>query len=281
MQHIKKSPAQILAGIVQYVLLTGLVLLFLTPLVLLFLNAFKDKDHVMDVFYLPALTYIENFKKVFAVADFIPALLLTMLICVCTLTLIVLFSAMAGYTIHRSSRKWIKVLYFIFVAGQIIPTQTSMIPIYQLGVKTGMINTLPFLILIYVSGGVAFASIFFTGFSKTIPRALEESASIDGCSYTQTFFRIIFPLLKPASLTIICTTVYWYWNDFQGPLIYLNQSKMVTLMMTIYRFKGANSDTDWGPVYALCLLSLIPMVVFFLLTQKKLMEGMVLGSVKG
>ncbi len=258
-----------------------LALVFLAPFLLFFLNTFKDKDHIFDAFHMPDLTNFDNYTKMFKNTDFTASLLLTIFICVATLFFIVLFSSLAGYMISRTNRKMIKMLYVLFAAGQIIPAQTSMLPLYKLGVATQMINTVPYLIIIYVAGGTAFASLFFAAFTKTIPYALEESAFIDGCGRYETFFRIIFPLLMPATATIVTTTIYWYWNDFQGPLIYLNSTKVAPLMMSIYSFMGSNNTVDWGPVYALCFVSAIPMILFFLLTQRYLLKGMVVGSVKG
>ncbi|MGL1891423.1 MAG: carbohydrate ABC transporter permease [Spirochaetaceae bacterium] len=251
------------------------------PFVLFILNTFKEKEHIYDVFHIPDLRYLDNYKAVFETSDFFQSLFLTVLISSITLIIIVNISALAGYAISRSKYKIIKYLYVILVAGQIVPAQTSMIPIYKIGVATHLINTVPFLIILYVAGGSAFATILIAGFTKTIPLALEEAANIDGCGRFKTFYKIVFPLLMPAIATIVATTIYWYWNDFQGPLIYLNNGKVGTLMMTIYNFMGSNNTTDWGPVYALCLLASIPMVVFYIFTQRILLKGLVVGSVKG
>lgn len=262
-------------------LTTALALLFLAPFLLFFLNTFKDIDHIYDTFYMPNLFYFNNYSRMFKESTFFSSLGLTILICFFTLLFIVLFSSMAGYIISRTQRKIISSLFLLFAAGQIIPAQTSMIPIYKIGVATHMINTVPFLIMIYVASGSAFATLFYAGFTKTIPRALEESAYMDGCGRFETFFKVILPLLRPATATIVVTTIYWYWNDFSGPLIYLNTSKVSTLMMTIYKFMGTNRSVDWGPVYALCFVSALPMIIFFMATQKYLLKGLVVGSVKG
>lgn len=256
-------------------------LIVFAPFILFILNTFKDKEHIYDTFHIPDFSYLDNYKAVLETTNFFQSFALTVIISAATLTIIVLLSSMAGYAISRSKFRMIKWLYILLAAGQIIPAQTSMIPIYRIGVSSGMINTVPFLILIYVASGTAFATIFFAGFSKTIPEALEEAAYIDGCDKVRTFFKIIFPLLKPATATIVATTVYWYWNDFQGPLIYLNAGNNNTLMMTIFKFMGVNNTTDWGPVYALCMMASIPMIIFYIFTQRILLKGLVVGSVKG
>lgn len=276
----KKSKNKILPFIINTLMWIFALIVF-APFTLFILNTFKDKEHIYDTFHMPDITYLDNYKAVLETTNFFQSFGLTVVISVTTLTIIVIISSMAGYAISRSKFKLIKWLYVLLIAGQIIPAQTSMIPIYRIGVTTGLINTVPFLIIIYVAGGSAFATIFFAGFSKTIPEALEEAAYIDGCGKFRSFTNIIFPLLKPATATIVATTVYWYWNDFQGPLIYLNSGKVSTLMMTIFKFMGVNNTTDWGPVYALCLMASIPMVIFYMFTQRILLKGLVVGSVKG
>lgn len=259
----------------------ALAILFLAPFLLFFLNTFKDKDHIFDTFHLPSLLYWDNYTRMFATSNFFPSLGFTLAICFFTLLFIILFSSMAGYIISRSRSRWISSLYLLFAAGQIVPAQTSMLPTYKIGVATGLINTAPFLVIIYVAGGCAFATLLFTAFAKTIPEALEEAAAIDGCGRASTFVRIILPLLRPAAATIVVTTIYWYWNDFTGPLIYLNTGEVSPLMMTVYKFMGTNNTVDWGPVYALCFVSALPMILFFLITQNHLLKGLVVASVKG
>ena len=188
---------------------------------------------------------------------------------------------MAGYAICRSKEKSIRLLFFYFVFGLIIPFQSSMIITYKLGIALHLINTRTFLILQYIAGGCAYAIMLYAGFTKNIPRELEEAASIDGYGAYRTFFKIVFPLLKPATLTLATITVFWYWNDFSGPLIYLNDKAKSTIMYSIFLFQLDQRSTEVGPVYTLCFLSIIPVFLFFIVAQKYLVEGLVAGAVKG
>jgi len=144
------------------------------------------------------------------------------------------------------------------------------------------------LILVYLGGNVAYSSLIYFAFTKSIPLEMEESAVIDGSGRFSTFFHIIFPLLLPATGTIIVTEIFWYWNDIQGPLIYLGAGMgnvPKTLMMMILNFKVAAAGSftyhQWAPISALCLISCLPMVFFFLFTQKYLIRGLVIGAIKG
>jgi raffinose/stachyose/melibiose transport system permease protein len=194
---------------------------------------------------------------------------------------------MSGYIVSRATKGIIKNFYWIFVITMIVPYQSGMVILYNLGVNLRLINTVPYLILIYLGGNVSYSSLIYYAFTKSIPKEMEESAIMDGCSKFTVFYKIIFPLLLPATGTIIATEVFWYWNDMQGPLIYLGAGigkAPKTLMLFINNFRvniGSYSYQLYAPISALCLLSCIPMIVFFLCTQKYLLKGLVVGAIKG
>ncbi|OCT14715.1 hypothetical protein A8709_11065 [Paenibacillus pectinilyticus] len=263
-----------------------IALLFTAPFLVLIMTTFKDEDHVFDPFYLPDFTRFDNYRIVFASPTFFKALMNTVLICSCTLIIAVIVSSMAGYVVSRSKERFFKGMYFIFVFALIIPAQTNMVVFYKMGTSLHMMNTIPFLILIYLSGNVAYTSLIYAGFTKSIPIQLEEAAAIDGCGKLSTFIRIVFPLLMPATATVFVVEIFWYWNDFQGPLIYLSNGKVPTLMLEIYNFRSyvgtlSYSVTSWGPVSAICVVSTIPILLFYLFTQKYLLKGLTVGAVKG
>jgi len=260
--------------------------IFISPFFLLIVTTFKDEGHIFDPFFIPNFTNFANYAMVFNTSKFISGLLNTIIITTSTLALEILIASMAGYIISRSKERIFKITYLIIVFGLIIPLQSNLVVIYKIGNALHMINTMPFLILIYVAGGATFASLIYVAFTKNIPREIEESAKIDGCGMYATFFRVVFPLLMPATRTVIALTIFFSWNDFQGPLIYLNDGKTPTLMLEIYTFKtniGSTAfySTQWAPIFALCFLATLPMLLFFLLTQKYLNLGALDGAVKG
>jgi len=273
----RKGISGALADVVLYLF----ALICIIPFVILFLNTFKDKDHLYDALYIPNFLNIESYHKVFEKTDVFGAFGNTIFICFATQLLMVLFASAAGYVIGRSKEKIFKFVYLFFVSGLIIPSQTNMIVVYKIGVALHMINTIPFLVMIYVAGSTAFATLIYVGFTKTIPREIEESAGMDGCGRYRLFARIIFPLLMPATGTVLVTTIFWFWNDFSGPLIYLNDKHYQTIIMAIFNFSLDSRSTDWGPVFTLCFIASIPMIVIFLFTQKYLLEGLTFGAVKG
>lgn len=263
-----------------------IALLFTVPFFVLILSSFKDEEHIFDPFYPPDFTNFDNYKMVFASPTFFPALLNTIVICGVTLIIAVIVSSMAGYVVSRSSERIFKWMYVLFVFALIIPAQTNMVVFYKMGSSLGMMNTIPFLILIYLSGNVAYTSMIYAGFTKSIPRQLEEAAAMDGSGKFRTFVSIIFPLLMPATATVFVVEIFWYWNDFQGPLIYLSNGNVPTLMLEIYNFKSyvgtlSYTVTSWAPVSAICVVATLPILLFFLFTQKYLLKGLTIGAIKG
>ncbi|HEY5584758.1 MAG TPA: carbohydrate ABC transporter permease [Ruminiclostridium sp.] len=255
--------------------------LIVFPIILLFITTFKEAKDLYNPFSIPNFGNFENYIKVFKTVNVPLAFGNTIIITVSTIVINILISSMAGYAISRSKEKAIKLLFFYFVFGLIIPFQSSMIITFKLGMTLHLINTRTFLILQYIAGGCAYAIMLYVGFTKNIPKELEEAASIDGYGPFSIFFKIVFPLLRPATLTLATITVFWYWNDFSGPLIYLNDKAKSTIMYSIFMFQLDQRSTAVGPVYTLCFLSIIPVFLFFIIAQKYLVEGLVAGAVKG
>jgi len=283
-----KRQGRKISGIFLTAFMLIVIIFHLSPFIILFINAFKQENEIFDITAKVDFTNLDNFKLVFSQDDFYKSLLLTIAICIITLAGAIFCSSMSGYIASRAEKGFIKSVFWLFVITMIVPYQTGMVIIYNLGVKLRLINTVPFLILVYLGGNVSYSSLIYYAFTKSIPKEMEESAIIDGCGRFKTFFKIIFPLLLPATGTVIATEVFWYWNDMQGPLIYLGAGTgdaPRTLMMHIFNFRvtatGSFKYHQWAPISALCLIACIPMVLFFLCSQKYMIRGLVIGAVKG
>jgi len=269
---------KILKSIPLYILAT----LWMYPFLLLVTSTFKDGNNFFDFKALPNFMYWDNFSKVFTGMVLLRPFLVSLMLTVSTMTATVMFSSMAGYALGRGKEKTFVYIYLLFASGLIIPAQSNMIPIYKLGTAIGLINTIPFLIMIYVSGLASYAALIYAGFTKNVPEELEDSARIDGCGILRTFISIVFPLLLPATGTVLATTTVWIWNDFQNPLIYLNSEKDYTLVMMMFKFYNATTkSTQWGPTFVVALVVSLPMLIFFLFTQKYMLKGLVAGALKG
>ncbi len=204
-----------------------------------------------------------------------------------SLVLLAVLGAMAAWVICRNHTKWSTVIYFTFIASMIIPFQVVMLPLISTFRDAGkfigipMLQSVPGIIFAYLGFGGAMTVFILNGFIKGIPMDLEEAAAIDGCSPEQTFFRIIFPLLKPVITTVTILNGMWIWNDYLLPSMMLGQNGAVkTLPVAVQAFVGSYVK-QWNLILAAALLAIVPMIVLFLFAQKQIMEGMIEGAVKG
>jgi raffinose/stachyose/melibiose transport system permease protein len=257
-----------------------IALIYIYPLYYMLESSVKPAKDFYVPLKLPSRLIWDNYQKVFEKTNFVESFMNTIYVCAGTIILLIIVSSMAGYMIARRKEKLFQIFFYIFLSGMIIPLQTSMVPIYKLAMGLHIINTRFLLVLLYTAATIPFATMLYTGFTKNIPRELEEAASIDGCGRTRLYWTIIFPLLMPATGTLIVTSVFSFWNDFTGPLLYLQDPHKMTLITQIFRFKSERAS-DWGPIFSLCFLSTLPLVVIFLFTQKYLLQGLTAGALKG
>lgn len=208
------------------------------------------------------------------------------LVTIVSLALLVLFGAMAAWVICRNKAKWSTVIYMIFISSMIIPFQVVMLPLVATFREAGnfvglsMNGSIPGLIFAYCGFGGAMTVFILTGFIKGVPYELEEAAAIDGCSPEGTFFRIIFPLLKPVITTVTILNGMWIWNDYLLPSILLGQSSPnKTLPVAVQAFVGSFVKS-WDLILTAALLAMLPMIIVFLIAQKQIMSGMVEGAIK-
>lgn len=273
----KRKKADIIIEIILYII----VAIMLFPILNIFLSSFKTSGQMYDFFSWPNFTYLDNYIQLFKQVNVPRSFCLSVFITVVSVTLNVLFASMAGYVIGRAKRGFFQKIYYYFMLGLIVPAVGTMAIKYRMAVDMHLINTVTFLILLYISGP-AYQLMLYVGYINSIPRELEEAARIDGCGFYTTFTKIIFPLMRPATGTVVATTMFWYWNDFSNPLIYLSGRKATdTLIMGIYKFQLVQGGLNMGPVFALIVFATVPAILAFAFAQKSLLEGLVIGSVKG
>ena len=204
-----------------------------------------------------------------------------------SLVLLAVLGSMAAWVISRNNKtKWATAIYMIFIASMIIPFQVVMLPLISTFRDVGkfvgisMLQSVPGIVFAYLGFGGAMTVFILTGFIKGIPISLEEAASIDGASPEGTFFRIIFPLLKPVITTVTILNGMWIWNDYLLPSLMLGQNgKVKTLPVAVQAFVGSYVK-QWDLILTAALLAIIPMIIIFLIGQKQIMSGMVEGAVK-
>jgi raffinose/stachyose/melibiose transport system permease protein len=269
-----------------------LALYILFPFFLVLINSFKTQASIVqDPISLAGASLKQFLSNVDAVVHnknfvFWHAFGSSALVTIISLFLLAVFGGMAAWVICRNKAKWSTVIYMVFISSMIIPFQVVMLPLIatfrEVGkfVGLGMNGTLPGLIFAYCGFGGAMTVFILTGFIKGIPYELEEAAAIDGCSPEGTFFRIIFPLLKPTIVTVTILNGMWIWNDYLLPSILLGQSNPnKTLPVAVQAFVGSFVKS-WDMILTAALLAMAPMIIIFLIAQKQIMNGMVEGAIK-
>lgn len=257
------------------------LVLFGVPLYFVFVNASKttSESSLLNMSWPTKFQLTENITTVFASHDgmILRAFMNSALITVLSILLLILFGAMAGYVLHRKTTKMSPVFNFLLLAGLIIPP--AVVPTIWVLEGVGLFKTLPGIVLVEVALHIPFTVILYRSFMATIPKEIDEAALIDGCGRFQLFFRIILPLLKPVSATVIVLTSVAVYNDFVNPLYFYPGSENATLQLTLYNFMSLYR-TEWNLLFTNILLISIPPLILFIFFNKRIVAGMTAGSVK-
>ena len=277
----KKKAADMLA-------MLGLIIIFaayMFPFLMVVINSLKQKRDIIKspfswLFTIKGLSF-DNFVKAFTQMDFLNAFKNSLIVTVSATLLVTLFAAMLAYYIVRNNNVISKITFALMVASMIIPFQALMIPLVSIyGGTLNILNHRATLIFLHTGFSMAMSVFMFHGFIKgNIPIALEEAAYIDGCTHSQTFFKIVLPLLKPIISTMVILNSMAFWNDFLLPSMVLTDKKLLTLPLSTYSFYGTYS-ADYGTIMAGLLLCVIPILVLYMILQKQIIGGVVAGAVK-
>lgn len=267
-----------------FVGLSAVLLIYMFPFALILINSLKTKKEIIKTplrFLSEEGINLENFTKAYEKMDFMKAFSNSLFITVSATLLVVLLASMTSYYFVRINNTISKVFFSLMVASMIIPFQAIMIPLVSIyGAQLGLLNHRTTLIYMHVGFAISMSVFIFHGFIKTnIPITLEEAAYLDGCTKTQTFFRIIFPLLKPTTATLVILNVLAFWNDFLLPSLVLTKEELLTLPLSTYKFYGTYS-ADLGTIMAALVLTVAPILVLYLFLQKYIISGVVAGAVK-
>ena len=273
---------------------TCIAVYVLFPFYLVMMNAFKRQaDIVADPVRFRGVSFAQLTKNLNSVIhnsnfNFWYAFGTSTVITIVSLILLILFGSMAAWVISRNHKKaWATAIYMVFIASMIIPFQVVMLPLVSTFRDVGkfigisMLQSVQGIVFAYLGFGGAMTVFILTGFIKGIPYELEEAAAIDGCSPEGTFFKIIFPLLRPVITTVTILNGMWIWNDYLLPSLMLGQNgKVKTLPVAVQAFVGSYVK-QWDLILSAALLAILPMIIVFLIGQKQIMSGMVEGAVKG
>lgn len=267
----------------QYVVLVVGILLILLPMGIVLITAFKSNVQIADSWFkLPAPLYLDNFKTLFAKSDLKYAFFNSILIAAVFLTTITVTIPLTAYGVSRTmaGNRFLRYFYYFLIIGLFVPFQAKMIPLIMIASKLHMMNV-PGIIILYIAGSTCEGVFLCAGYLQSIPPDMEEAAYIDGAGFFRTYWQVILPLMKPILATVAIQNALWVWNDFQLPLLVLNKSsKFWTLILYVYNFKTAY-QTDYGLIFASFLISMLPIMVFYIFMQKQIIGGLTAGAVKG
>lgn len=261
--------------LVMVVICLGIIL----PFVFAVLNSFKTSTEASRLnFTFPTVWKFDNYITVVQEGRIIHGFLNSCMITLASVVFIIIAASLASFVLGRKEKKYISVIYMIFVAGLIPPPFA--IPTVKIMHFLGLNSTFPGIILFYCSIYLPFTIFLITGFIKTVPRELDEAAVVEGCNAFVLFFKIIFPLLKPVIATATVFCFMFIWNDFTWPLYLLNDSNKWTIPLTVFNFVS-KYGTQWELVFADLIIAAMPVLILYFSAQELIIEGMTAGAVKG
>lgn len=257
----------------------GLAILWVFPFVLVVVNPFKERQDIVENPLAPPSSFdTSNFREAWDRMDFLTSLMNSLIVTTAAGVLLVVFPAMLGYYLARFDYRANRVLLAALIASMIIPFQALMIPFVSIYGSLDMLNNRNYLIFFYLGFGTALSTFLYHGFVRSIPIAVEEAAILDGATRFQVFWRVVFPMLKPITATVLVLNGLWVWNDFLLPSLVLFQGDR-TLPLQTYSFYG-QFTSDFGLAMAGLVLATAPIVVFYIVMQRHVVSGVSSGAVK-
>ncbi len=266
-----------------FIVLLALSVTFLAPIFIVLLNSFKNRFSISQTpFLLPnseTFSGIENYISGIKNTGFPEAFFWSLFITVFSVAAIVIFTSMTAWYITRVKSKITSLMYFLFLSSMIVPFQMVMYTMSKIANILGLDNPAG-LIIIYLGFGAGLSVFMFSGFIKSVPLTIEEAATIDGCNPLQTFWQVVFPILKPTAITVAILNTMWIWNDYLLPYLVIG-SDYKTIPIAVQYLKGGYGSIDMGALMAMLVLAIIPVVIFYLTCQKFIIKGVAAGAVKG
>ena len=263
-----------------------IAIFYVLPIMLVLINSLKSNSYVnMETFALPnakSFVGLDNYKTgmTFGIYPFVKSALYSLFITIVSSMLILICTSMAAWYIARVGSLFSRIVYYLCVFSMVVPFQMVMFTLAKTA-DTLKLNTPWTIPIVYLGFGAGLAVFMFTGFVKALPLEIEEAAAIDCCGPLRTFFRVVFPMLKPTMISVGVLEIMWVWNDYLLPYLVLDINKYRTIPIHIQYLKGSYGTVDLGATMALIMLSIVPVIVFYLTCQKYIIKGVAAGAVKG
>ena len=265
-----------------------LSVVYIFPIVIVLYNSFKTNDAInAETFALPkADTFVgfENFIKgmTFGNYPFLKSVFYSLVITVVSTVLILLFCSMTAWYVARVNSKFCKFVYYLCVFSMVVPFQMVMFTLAKTADSFVIPLNTPWTIpIIYLGFGAGLAIFMFVGFVKSIPLEIEEAAMMDGCNTLRIFFQVVMPMLKPTLISVGVLQTMWIWNDYLLPYLVLDRTRYMTIPIHIQYLKGSYGSVDLGATMAMIMISIVPIIIFYITCQKYIIKGVAAGAVKG
>lgn len=258
-----------------------LALLFLSPFYFVLINSFKSLGEIMlNSASWPTVYRWENFTNAWERIDLHVRFTNTLFITIAGNLGLIVLASMAAYRLARRQTKINGLLFALFISAMVIPFQSIMIPLIKVASWFQLNNSLPGIVICYYGLGVSLSIFFFRGFIRSIPLEIEESGRVDGCGPYYLYWKLVFPLLKPMSVTVLILNSLWMWNDFLLAQLMLQRNGLRTIQVAINSL-FSEFLSQWDLALAALVISVLPLLLFFLLMQRFVIEGITAGAVKG
>ena len=268
------------------IIFTVICIAYIMPILIVLMNSFKSNAAVnTETFAFPdanSFVGFQNYIKgmTFGNYPFLKAVGYSLFITLASTALILVCTSMAAWYVSRVGSFFSKIVYYLCVFSMVVPFQMVMFTLSRTANRLSLDTpwTIP---VIYLGFGAGLAVFMFVGFVKSIPLEIEEAAAIDGCGPLRTYFSVVLPMLRPTMISVGILEIMWIWNDYLLPYLVLDRTKYMTIPIHIQYLKGSYGTVDLGATMALILLSIVPVIVFYLTCQKHIIKGVAAGAVKG
>jgi len=280
---MKKSNKKFaVSKLVLHLVLLMLVIITLTPLVIVLSSSLRTPENLKSPIILFSQFSLKSYILAFSKMNFTESFFNSLVLTGGSVIVVVIITSMAAYPIGRIQNKLSRFLYILFIAGLIVPSQMIIIPVARMFNTLNIPSTRFTPMIMFITCSIPFSTFLYAGFMKSVPVEIEEAAFTDGAGLIRRFRQVVFPLLAPATISVIITQGTWIWNDYFYPLIFVSNTSQYPLPLSMLRFMGDKDNPgQWNVLFASCILCTIPLVAAFAFLQKYFVGGISTGAVKG
>lgn len=265
-----------------YLLIILFCVIVVAPLVIVFSSSLRTPENMDTPLKLFQEFSLQSYIRAWNNMNYPGTLLNSVMTTVGSVAVIVVIATMAAYPIGRIKTGTAKFFYFAFISGLVIPSQMVIVPVAQMISRLNIPNTRFTPMLMFITCSLPFSVFLFTGFMKSVPVEIEESAYLDGANMWQRYTKVVFPLLKPAVVSTVITQGLWIWNDYFYPMVFISKKSQYSLPVAMIQFLGDKENpAQWNTLFAACVFCALPLIVVFTMLQKQFINGIAAGAVKG